>query len=304
MNIRFLVLLCGLALKSNGQTPEESLGYNPQISPIPYARLNQKTPVITVLGFPDPLSMYKGKFDTEKTFTVTFAFQNTISLHWMFNPFLLTKSLGSINFGQEIDARALLCTVIECYKKGYSKVYIFANSRGGAATITMLDMLSNPENHLETWSLFKIHDQKTQEAIRTMVGNGSIVLAHPLMNYDLAVKKSITNALNVVYPFLGRSYIQEGAYTCAHNILKYFTSFNSTYLSPIEALTKSISKNEWPYHITIALAEQDSIVGHEHEPMLHYVSLLYPEKLTIIKGGKGHTDIRQCLRDARQRWSQ
>lgn len=296
--------MCGLILNISAQIPEQSLGYNPQISAIPYARLTDKTPVITVLGFPDPLSMYKGKFDTEKTFTVTFAFQNTVSLNWVFNPFLLAKSLGSINFGQEIDARALLYTVIECYKKGYPKVYIFANSRGGAATITMLDMLSHPENHLETWSLFKIHDQKTQEAIRTMVGNGSIVLAHPLMHYNVAVKKSIANAVNVVYPFLGRAYIQEGTYTCAHNILKYFTSFNFTYLSPIEALAKSISNNVWPYHVTIALAEQDSIVGHEHEPVLHYVSLLHPEKLTIIKGGKGHTDIRQCLRDAREYWTQ
>lgn len=284
--------------------PHEILGYNPHISSIPPARTTTKTPVVTVIGFPDPADMYCGKFDTDTTFTVTFAFHNTASWHWFFNPLSLARSISSINFGQEKDAQALLYTVIECYKKGHKKIHIFANSRGGATTIAMLDMLSNPHNHVQTWELFGITDSNTQEKIRTMVANGSIVLAHPLMHYDAAIQNTIATFTAKIFPFPGNSYLQDALYTCSKIFLKHCTSFDCTYPSPITTLATSISQPCWPYNITIALADYDSLVGHNHEQMLNYLAKLHPHKLKVIAGGKHHFDIKQCLKEARECWAQ
>lgn len=286
------------------QTDEEILGFNPHLSPITHARNTTKTPVVTVIGFPDPANMYKGKFDTENTFTVTFAFHNTASWHWLFNPFTFLRSIASINFGQEKDAQVLLCAVIECYKKGHKKIHIFANSRGGATTITMLDMLSSPHNHLKTWELFGITDLKTQHAIRTMIANGSIVLAHPLMHYDATMKNSISTFTARVFPFAGNGLMQEALYTLSQTLLKSFTCFDCAFPAPIATLVNSISQECWPYYITIALADSDSLVGHNHEQMLSYLAELYPNKLKVIAGGKHHFDIKQCLKEARECWAQ
>jgi hypothetical protein len=66
----------------------------------------------------------------------------------------------------------------------------------------------------------------------------------------------------------------------------------------------SIAKECWPYHITIALADYDSLVGHNHEKILNHLAGLYPDKLKIIAGGKHHFDIKQCLKEAREFWAQ
>lgn len=286
------------------QNPEDILGYNPHVSHIIPASQTTKTPVVTVIGFPDPAGMYTGKFDTEKTFTVTFAFQNTLSWRWFFNPLELIRGIASINFGQEKDAHALLYAVIECYKKGHKKINIFANSRGGATTLNMLDMLSNPQHHQETWQRFGITDSQTQAEIRDMVGSGSIMLVHPLMNYNVAVKNTVATISAVLFPLPGNSYFQMALYIYSQTLLKRYTCFDCGYPDPIRILMKSINKECWPYNITIALADSDSMVGHEHESILVYLSMFCPEKLKTIQGGRNHTDIRQCLKDAREQWAQ
>lgn len=97
------------------------LGYEPNVSEIISAHQTHKTPVIGVLGFKDRKKMYEYKFDSDKTFTVTFSFPDTLLSRYSWNPCTIFTALRNINIGQDLDAMALLYTIIQCYKKGHKK---------------------------------------------------------------------------------------------------------------------------------------------------------------------------------------
>lgn len=304
--INRLFLVCSVALAPSchifaptTHTPNNVLGFDPQISTIPLAYSINKTPVITVLGFPDPITMYAGKFDTPTTFTVTFSFHNNLAYSALLQPLKLISSYRSINVGQELDGQTLLFVVVECYKKGYTKVDIFANSRGGGATLSMLDMLSNPEQYLQIWQRLGITDIKLHDAIRTMVANGRIFLAHPLMDQDIAMRNSVDLKVDKFWILPGGGALKRLIYSGLKTLLCWTTRYNPDYPTPLAILHKNINEYTWPYDITLALAQQDEMVGHSHEPLLCSLAQAQPEKLKLMRGGKGHCDIKQLVKDFR-----
>jgi len=289
----FSLTTCSI-LCEQAKSTYDLLGYESNVSHIYHANETTKTPVIGVLGMGDPAHMYKGKFDTEKTFTVTFSFGNTVLANYPLNPITIFKALQSINVGQECDATALLHTIIECYKKGHKKIHIFANSRGGGATIMALEILANPEKYPHIWGKLGIVDPETQTALRTMVAQGTIFLAHPLLDHTKAILQSTSNKVP------NFSFFKKGFYWLARTALYCVTKFDYTYPTHISMIIQNLNSEKWPYSITIALAQPDEITGNAHDQHLACLARIYPEKLTIIAGGRGHTDIRASVQLCRE----
>lgn len=283
--------------------PSDILGFDPHISEIPPAKPTSKTPVIAVQGLPDKINNYAHKFDTQHTFTVTFAFHNNLSTT-SFNPFTLLDSYGAINVGQKHDALALLVTIVECYKKGYTRVDLFAHSRGGAATINALDMLSHPDTdkYKKIWQRIGITDANEQKKIREMVERGTIFLAYPLMNHSATLDTIAASTTNRLFWFLpGKTYIQYGIKFCLSTLLESATRYESNHQSPLGILSSNLKiplkKATWNYRITIACTNNDDIVGNAHDPTLYALADRFPAQLKLITGvGKHHRDVRPLLK--------
>jgi len=289
------LIFCSTLCEQQEKSTYDILGYDSNISHIYHAPIystNQtaKTPVIGVLGTGEPVSQYADKFDTEKTFTVTFSFPDTgLADLPTKNPITIFKSLRSINGGQLPDATILLCTVIECYKKGHTKVHIFANSRGGGATITMLEILSNPEQHTDVWKQLGILDPEIQKSIRDMVAQGTIFLAHPILDH----KKTIVQAVSHKGP--KNTFLNKSVYWAMRTFLYCVTRFDHNHQMHISMIEKNIDSAKWPYSITVALAQPDEITGNDYDQYLACLAEIYPEKLTVIAGGKNHSDIQALI---------
>lgn len=275
------------------------LGYNPEIKHtldipskdktikefdgIPLSTATTKTPVVTSMGFGDGPNTYRGRFNTDKTFTITFNYQDSYikSLYTL-------GSLRVINLGQEHDARALLYVITQCYKKGFKKIHIFGHSRGGATIIKMLDMLSNPQKYSEIWKSFGITNKQTQEKIKAMVAAGTIHVAHPLMNQREAVQCHTGITLQPVGTFL----------------LEQFTHYRDPKETPLKIIETNIKNPKvWPYTITAAYAEKDTVVGDSHIVPLRKLSQKH-DNFSLLKGGKNHIDVRDQVRRFREKLTQ
>ena len=304
IKIHYLFLACAAAIPlTQAYTADDSiakLGFDLHLSPLPVDQVDAKTPVISALGFPDPIAMYRGKFDTPTTFTVTFGFQSNVMRASILNPCATVSQIGSINLGQELDAQTLLYAIIECFKKGYKQIHIFANSRGAGATLSMLDMLSNPLQHNHTWRRLGITDFNTQQAVRAMVARGTLFLTHPLLDQDQAVQTIARSIARTVWPLPGSDLLKSSMICSAHTMLHTFTAYDADYPTPYTILEHNISHTTWPYNITIALAKKDRIVGHAHDLQLSALADAYPDKLHVIEGGAGHCDIKQVIKNFRE----
>jgi hypothetical protein len=321
LTLTILFLISHSILSAYANSITTNLGFDPHLSTIPLASETTKTPVITVLGFPDPEKMYQGKFDTDTTFTVTFRFHNTCLWSYLheqnFNPLDYIKAFASINLGQEPDATVLLWAIVECYRKGHLKAHIFGNSRGGATIIKLLDMLSNPHNHPAAWATVGITNPTERHALKNMLAAGTIYLAHPLMNYQTGIKLTAARTIQPLVQFTQWSLSAAGscgafvARTCNATLLASMgfvlyrflqmlltnaNNYSTRSINPITLLEQNISDENWPYHITIALAEQDKFVGKKHEVLLYDLAQENPQKLSITTGGPDHFTIRSCVK--------
>jgi hypothetical protein len=270
-------------------------GFNPSISYIPPAQYNNKSPVVTVIGFPDQPTMYQQKFDTKKTFTVTFSFYHNLLYRLSLqNPRDYFCAIHAIDLGQQEEAKVLLQVIVECYEKGYKKISIFANSRGAAATITMLDMLSHPHNYMHVWCFLKVNTDQQQE-VRNMVARGTIFLAHPLMDQRETINYIATRFTEYFWLLPGKDLIKKlstyGLFFC----MRHLTSYQEQFQTPITILKNNIGFDQWPYRIILASADWDPLVGIKHKISLSELAWKFPKKLTIIPGGKSHMDIKKLL---------
>ena len=294
--IIFIFLSFGYA---NYSKTHEILHFDPHLSYIPPAQYSHKTPVVTVIGFPDHAMMYHHKFDTEKTFTVTFSFHHNLLYCGYVHPCKILNAIYSINLGQKEDAKVLLNAVLQCYQQGYTKIDIFANSRGGAATITMLDILSNPERYHDVWSSFGILDHALHEALRTMVAKGTIFLAHPLIDQHATIQYIAQYPLDLLFNVPGKNACKKVLTWYVYIIMKILTSYQNNFSSPLKILKHNIGSLQWPYHIYIAFADWDHIVGTYHRTVLHELSMQYPLKLKLVRGGAHHSDIKKLVKHFR-----
>lgn len=299
LSFKIIIFIFLLSNYTSYMQTHEILHFNPHLSYIPPAQYSHKTPVVTAIGFPDPAMMYHHKFDTEKTFTVTFSFHHNLLYCGYVHPCNVLNAIHSINLGQKEDAKVLLHAVLQCYHKGYTKIDIFANSRGGAATITMLDILSNPEHYHDIWSSFGILDHAIHDALRAMIAKGTIFLAHPLIDQHATIQYFTQHPFNMLFDFPGKNSCKKALTWYACIIMTMLTSYQNNFSSPLKILKNNMGAVQWPYHIYIASADCDPIVGTDHRTVLHELSIKYPSKLKLIRGGAHHNDIKKLVKHFR-----
>lgn len=166
----------------------------------------------------------------------------------------------------------------------------------------MLDMLSNPEQYHHIWQQLGVVDPVEQAEIRSMVARGTIFLAHPLLDHKRAISNSTINVAKKIPWYLGSRCLQVGFYWATRAALSC-TAFDYERPTQISMIMKNIHSEKWPYSIIISLAQPDEITGNEYDKTLSLLGIIYPEKLTVIKGGKNHHDIRASVHLCREQLS-
>lgn len=277
---------------SSEQTPQ-GINHDPHVSAILDPK-EGKIPVVVAMGWSDHTNMYKNQFDTDGTFTVTFEYKDSCYHTRSSNPLQLCKGIRNSNFGQEYDAKTLIHVLHKCYESGYRSLYLFGNSRGGATTITALDILSNPQKHAKIWNELGITNTKTQKALRNMVEKGSIFLAHPLLNQSGGISQVLERQLKPLQNFSMPLFdlIKKFCFASTSFILQASTNYNPNTKTPLKIIQLNQENKNWNYKITIALANNDKFIRPEYTKIL---KRLQSNKIILGIGGKHHKDFKPCI---------
>jgi len=232
----------------------KQLGYNPD----PYGKhgdlkqIKEKEVVLAMHGFENPVYSFENDYNKPKGMKVI-ACNPQSSIGIASTP----EMIRSINFGQEQDAMVILKYVLLCNEnKNITTINGLGESRGGAAWVTALTMLSEPQNYASAWkSLGVIKDGKVDTTkIDTLKKSlGKVYLAYPWLNSDYPFK-NITKGLGWFQSF-GVFGIKLGL----HLFTNYSMNRDSTHL----LLRKLIKNNE--FKIILDCAKTDSVVGNEHD---------------------------------------
>ena len=197
------------------------------------------------------------------------------------------------------DAEILFYALNQNFASGY-KTDLIGYSRGGAAIVTLLDILFYPNMHKPTLKKFKlaevvisedkveiIPDYKTIEQIRESIGK--VILEKPLMSLKDTIKKlSFKEILNKItkkydstcFRFLKRKILM--------SIKELSNKKNSQPIDILEKLATSGKGKDIDIHIT--LAAHDNIISNKKDTQLKI--LAKKAGWTIIKVLEKHDEIK------------
>jgi len=155
--------------------------------------------------------------------------------------------------GQEYDALVILAGLLVCNDKGIKKVYGLGESRGGAAWITALAMLSDPYTYESWWKRLCVvkNDALDIEKINStkkMVQNGIVYLGYPLLDMEF-----VLNLIDKIIPGGKKEFLSKSI------------KFSADRPSPHVLLKALVEKNE--FNIVMDLAKDETVVGDTYNKM-------------------------------------
>ncbi len=250
--------------------PKKVLGYDPdtdQISESPAADPLSQTIVLCSHGFGD--SKYSARALSPHTGTINLLPPVVRGRFVSFNfrdhrvgGAIPLFSLRHTNLGGEPDARVVLFHIIKCFCKGYTNIMLFGHSRGCAATIRALDMLTDPYKYRSVWTDFGFSQNgvtlccEVIQAVQAAVGR--VYLARPLLD----VKKAFWCAgKNVTGAFLApvtASVLRAVACTLGSCSLRVD--------EPITILKNLLQRAQFDFYLFFA--PNDAVVGNFYDDLI------------------------------------
>jgi hypothetical protein len=178
--------------------------------------------------------------------------------------------------------RVLLYSLICCYEAGYTTIFGFGISRAGAAWIRSLDALASPAIYVKTWEKLGVVtstgalDLVKINALKNAVERGCIVLAQPLLDIHVALKKMVKKRFQY-YVSVYFSSLERWIVPVGHVILECglasVTNYNPLELSPFVVLKKMMDSPEQPaFKIHIFVRDRDRVVGNYYDDLLEHMS--------------------------------
>lgn len=164
----------------------------------------------------------------------------------------------SFNMGQQGDAAQIVSFLWEIFRHGYRSLVTMAHSRGGAAWITALHMITFPEKHKRFWKKFERRagypKNKIIQHLQTLIKNSTSVLVHPLLSVYDAAHCTFKRKFHLS-PFSSK--ICVAAYRTS---LSLCSSYSILFPEAIELLNELIKENK--FSGDILLCKNDRIVGN------------------------------------------
>ncbi len=197
---------------------------------------------------------------------------------------LLPMGLRFTNLGQAPDASVLLYELVKCHRLGAKRIIGFGHSRGGAAFITLLHMLTFPDRYKTYFRAMGLENSDGTlkmyaiEQLKRMLYH--LILAHPLVSIPSTLKH-----VHGPLRFLTISLL---------TVVADYNPFEKTQLAMLEEIYMS---NQGPLPpLTISLCPRDEVVGTVHNKDLQKIAAKSKGRITVkIEGrGCGHNYLYQA----------
>ena len=230
------------------------LGYNPdpQNRHADLPTLKDKNVILGMHGFENPTYSFEDDYMKPKNMKIIACNPQTSCA--LPNP---VKFVRSINFGQEKDALVIIkYLLLLSGNKNIKRIDGLGESRGGAAWIRVLTMLSNPQKYvasLKKLGLMKDGsvDVERVNKLKSMINQ--VYLAYPWLDSD--------------YPFRnitkGLGYLQDIGVFGIKLVLHLFTDYSLMRSSTHILLKRLIEKGE--FKLILDLAKGDVVVGNKYD---------------------------------------
>ena len=183
----------------------------------------------------------------------------------------LPLGLRFTNLGQAPDASVLLYELVKCHQLGLKKLVGFGHSRGGAAFITLLHMLTFPERYKKYFRAMGLENtdgslnSKKITQLKQMIDQ--IILAHPLVSVPSTLRHQLGK--------LGSG---------AKLLLTLFGDYNlfeKTQLAMLEELYTSKNQSALT-PLAISLSPHDEVIGTVHNRDLQMIADKSQGSITIF----------------------
>lgn len=186
------------------------------------------------------------------------------------------------SLGQEYDAMALLAGWLLCEEKGFEKIDVLGECRGGATVITALTMISEPYNYESWWKELCVVKNDALDidrinSVKKMLQKGIIYLGYPLLDIQYFLNNWYNqNSRGGVKDLLERSIKLDLKRPPASVLLK-----------------KLVESNE--FTMVVDFVRNDHVIGNKHDSLFEGMQ---NNKFKVIYKSRVHGDRDIMLKEA------